>query len=542
MKKAKKPKDEEQRLKELVRFEVLDTLPEQVFDDLTLLAANICNVPIALISLVDSDRQWFKSRQGLDAEETPRDLAFCAHAILEDETFIVPNSDEDERFFDNPLVTGGPNVKFYAGAPLTTDAGFNIGTLCVIDNKPGDLTAAQQDSLEALARQVVSQLNLRIANKEIVAANMAKSRFLANMSHEVRTPITAIVGFSEVLLDGKLTEDVTKNINYIKRCSTSLLRIVDDLLDFSKLEAKKLKVEVISFDIQEEVKAALAMMESLAQDKKIKLKLNFSDMVPTLAVNDPLRLTQVIYNVVGNAIKFSPNDGVVEVSVSSLKDSYIEFKVKDYGIGISNEVIPRLFQGFEQAETSTSRKFGGTGLGLAISKELAQLMGGDIEVTSELEQWTEFRFYIKNFPEKSSENKVYELTEQVKPSDLDCQKLRLLIAEDNLINQKLAQHVANSFNFKEVKVVNNGVEALAQCLDDDWDIVLMDFQMPELDGFEATKKIKEKKSNIIIIGVSANSFVEDEEKAFRCGMDDFMTKPINKTKLSKSLKKLFTKK
>ncbi|RZA04440.1 MAG: GAF domain-containing protein, partial [Proteobacteria bacterium] len=167
MKIAAKPLDEKERLRALLAYEVLDTLPEQSLDDLTRIASHICQTPMALISLIDDSRQWFKSKQGLAAEETPRDYAFCAHAILSDEVMVVPDSAKDERFFDNPLVTGPPSVQFYAGAPLITSAGFRIGTLCVLDNVPREMAVTQVEALAALARLVVAQLDQRMQNMEL---------------------------------------------------------------------------------------------------------------------------------------------------------------------------------------------------------------------------------------------------------------------------------------------------------------------------------------------------------------------------------------
>lgn len=207
------PDDELQRLEALHSYEILDTGEEQVFDDLTQLAAHICGTPIALVSLIDETRQWFKSRVGLEATETSRDLAFCAHAILGRDLFMVGDALEDERFADNPLVTGGPEVRFYAGAPLVDPNGRGLGTLCVIDKVPRELTTDQVAALGALSRQVVSQMQLRkalidqqewsahllTAKREAEEANRTKSRFLAHMSHELRTPLNAIIGFSNVV-------------------------------------------------------------------------------------------------------------------------------------------------------------------------------------------------------------------------------------------------------------------------------------------------------------------------------------------------------
>nr|NKX70434.1 GAF domain-containing protein [Alteromonadaceae bacterium A_SAG7] len=199
MKSAPLPQNENERLAELLSYDVLDTEAEQLFDDLTVLASQICETPIALISLIDPNRQWFKSRVGLDAEETSRDIAFCSHAILQDDVFEIPNATLDPRFHDNPLVIGAPDIRFYAGAPLITPSGHAIGTLCAIDSKPRKLTETQKASLQTLSKSVVAHLELKRKNRELERTSQFKSDFLSYVSHEIRTPLNAINTFSHLL-------------------------------------------------------------------------------------------------------------------------------------------------------------------------------------------------------------------------------------------------------------------------------------------------------------------------------------------------------
>ena len=200
------PENEDDRLRKLYELGILDTLEEQAYDDLTRLAAEICGTPIALVSLVDRDRQWFKSHHGLNARETPREYAFCAHAILGDDTFIIEDSSKDERFVDNPLAVGEPHVKFYAGAPLIMSDNNKLGTLCVIGNEARTITHAQKEALEVLARQVVSQLELRLNLKELERLDHSKDEFISMVSHELRTPLTAIYGSLSLLVNNKVGE------------------------------------------------------------------------------------------------------------------------------------------------------------------------------------------------------------------------------------------------------------------------------------------------------------------------------------------------
>lgn len=246
MRSARIPDNEAQRLDRLHRYQILDTPPEKAFDRITRIVAETIGVPIALVSLIDHDRQWFKSKYGLDASETPRDLAFCAHAILNNEVFVVRDAFEDERFHDNPLVTEAPNVRFYAGAPLITSDGLKIGTLCAIDHVPHDLKHEHSQLLEDLASLVIDELELRTALRNAVVdielqqalrlkaqtASIVKSQFLASMSHEIRTPLNAIIGLTELVLKTEMTEHQRAHLDRVTLAGKNLLGLINDILDY----------------------------------------------------------------------------------------------------------------------------------------------------------------------------------------------------------------------------------------------------------------------------------------------------------------------
>nr|WP_288337945.1 GAF domain-containing hybrid sensor histidine kinase/response regulator [uncultured Pseudoalteromonas sp.] len=292
MQKARIPADEQSRLKALYEYEILDTEAEKVFDDLTQLASDICDTPISLISLVDPQRQWFKSKYGIDATETERDIAFCSHAILQDQVFEIQNALLDERFHDNPLVTNDPNIRFYAGAPLITPQGSTIGTLCVISDKPKKLTKKQISALTILGKEVIAQLELRLKNRELTrtlelqnqhnqeleklkaeadAANDLKGRFLANMSHELRTPLHGILNLAEFGLSDSNNNEKDEALKSILNSATILSNIVNDILDFSKIEAGKLDIEHIDFKLSEVINSVIEPLTKQALNKGIKL-------------------------------------------------------------------------------------------------------------------------------------------------------------------------------------------------------------------------------------------------------------------------------
>jgi signal transduction histidine kinase/CheY-like chemotaxis protein len=577
------PENEAERLAALRDLDILDTPPELAYDELSALAAYICQTPIALISLVDEHRQWFKSRVGWTAEATPREVAFCAHAILQPDLLVVPDARADERFANSPLVTSPPGIRFYAGAPLVTAEGHALGTLCAIDHQPRQLTDEQARALRALSQQVVAQLRLRKqlaeqarVNAELARANdtlrvvvahrqrteqalreseqrldlamrvsrqgpweadlvagrvtpsnqvlglpggsgslsleefaalvhpddaaaraaawddvvsgrsplyraefrmrdgkgqwawvyscgqvvehdasgrparmigmaldvaerkraeeelraakeaaeqasRAKSEFLAHVSHEVRTPLNAILGMTELALDTPLTGPQWKHLTVVRSAAEALLEVINDLLDFAKIEAGKLDLDRATFSLRETLNDTLRALALRAHRKGLELVGHIPSDLPDAFVGDAGRLRQVLTNLVGNAIKFTDR-GEVVVEVELLEEEggpgpgepadpgamrppgpldpesppcTLLFSVRDTGIGIPREKQKKIFEAFEQADSSTTRRYGGTGLGLSIASRLVGLMGGGITVESEPGRGSTFLFTVR---------------------------------------------------------------------------------------------------------------------------------------------------
>ncbi len=386
------PANEKQRIKKLKELDILDTLEEQAYDDLTFLAAQICNTPIALVSLIDTDRQWFKSHLGLDARETPRDYAFCAHAILSDDVFIVEDSAKDNRFHDNPLSVDAPHVKFYAGAPLIFENNVRLGTLCVIDNEARTLTKDQQSALEALARQVVSQLELRLKIKEMKNLDNVKDEFLAMVSHELRTPLTSINGSLTLLANMKneLPDMMEKMVDIAHRNSYRLLNIVNDILDLAKLEAGKLALQKKSVNLGEVIQQAVELNQSYCQQCGCQILFEESGTNAPISINaDELRLLQVLGNIISNAAKFTkPNDTIIITLDKQQQSACI--KVTDHGPGLTEHQQQNLFEKFRQVNTNSNEKLPGTGLGLNISKNIIELHDGTITCQSVPNEYTSF--------------------------------------------------------------------------------------------------------------------------------------------------------
>jgi PAS domain S-box-containing protein len=781
---------------------VLDTPPDADLDGLTAVAAALAGTPIALISLVDAERQWFKAKVGLGASETPRSISFCGHAILGDVPFVVRDATRDPRFADNPLVCGAPNVVFYVGIPLRVGPSrMPVGTLCVIDHTPHELPEATLGHLCAVARQVELALELRrrerdlqqrivdrrmredevrtlidtmdagivvqerggtivscnpsacrilglsadqlagrtsmdprwraitaegatfpgeghpamvsfrtgkpvtnivmgirmegeeqrwvlinaqplgleadgapervvcsflditalrreetkrhraeeraekfftisldlfcltsfdgkflrvnpawrdvlgwteqeltsLAQLELVhpedrertiaeiarlasgassvafetrfrkrdgsyrhlawtcagvpshgcimavardvtdqraheaelvrarhaaeSAHRAKSEFLATMSHEIRTPMNGVLGMTEVLLGTPLQDEQRSMLFAIKDSGTALLQILNDVLDWSRIEAGRLPLEIGPVDTCKVARDVTIVLGAQAQAKSLALRVETSGEAALDSLGDPGRVRQVLMNLVGNAIKFTER-GQVTVRVERVSSSdggpegACQISVTDSGIGMSEEAVGRLFERFTQVDSSNARRATGTGLGLAISRQLVLAMSGTISVTSKPEQGTTFTVRLPLAPPRPKEAAMAPLP----PERTDGTQLRILVAEDNPVNQRVARALLQREGH-EVHVVANGNGAVSAYQEGGWDLVLMDMQMPEMDGIQATEVIREiercsKKPRVRIVALTASVMPEQRQACFAAGMDDILGKPF----------------
>lgn len=378
------------------------------------------------------------------------------------------------------------------------------------------------------------ELKLIEAKAQADRANHAKSQFLSNMSHEIRTPMNGVLGMAEVLMAEDLNVVQTKCVSTIVSSGRSMMNVLNDILDYSKIEMGHLKIELHDFDLHELLRSTISLFETIASEKSLSFELDMEDRIPQWVNSDSTRLRQVLSNLISNAIKFTEKGRVllsVKVDSQPQNQGYrVLFCVQDTGLGIDQEIHDLIFASFTQADESTTRKFGGTGLGLAISRQLVNLLGGELRLTSELGKGSCFYFSLplgeatKHSPQEKRVETAF------------AKEIKILLAEDNHVNREVVMLFLQQLGLSADTVVD-GEQACAKACKQSYDLIFMDCQMPKMDGFVATRKIREciHGKSSVIIALTAHAMETERQKCLAAGMDDFITKPLSKSRLEEKL-------
>ena len=561
------------RLEALEKTDLLDTLPEDSFDRFSRIAARLLDVPVSLVSLVDRDRQFFKSQIGLPEsvatrQETPLSHSFCQHVVSRDAPLVIEDAREHPLVKDN-LAIRDLDVIAYLGIPLTLSSGHTLGSFCAIQDEPRSWSADEVALMQDLAGAVVSEIELRLttealaeARKEAEVANRTKSQFLANMSHELRTPLNAVIGYSEMIREeaegGLASEEARQqlfaDLEQIHSAGEQLLSMVNDVLDISKIEAGEMKLNVSRFDVEEVARDVAETVRPLAERNGNVLEVECPSGLGTMEA-DVTKLRQSLFNLLGNAAKFT-EDGRITLRVRQEEredgqDGY-SFAVEDTGIGMTKEEQETLFEAFAQADASFTREHEGTGLGLVITQSFVEMMGGSIAVESEKGAGSRFTLHLPaevrtdeemSLPAAASQSRPPE-EDRADPETTDDRRddstgrtLVLVIDDDERARGLIERHLHKKGY--AVATAADGSEGLAKARRLEPEVITLDVMMPNVDGWAVLSELR-KDEALQDIPVVMVTITENEDMGSMLGASDYLTKPLNPERLVTVLSRYHT--
>ncbi|MEG3765610.1 response regulator [Alteromonas sp. 14N.309.X.WAT.G.H12] len=515
------PPDEEARLAELLSYRILDTDSDKVLDDITLLASQICETPIALISLVDPDRQWFKSKVGIDVEQTHRNISFCGHAILDQSMLEVYDTLKDERFHDNPLVVGAPNIRFYAGTPLITPNGYALGTLCIVDSKPKVLNNLQKAALDTLGRNIITHLELLKRNAELTQVNKIKTAYLSTLSHEFKTPLNAICSF------GKLLEEEAKSqqlpalfqdaLNHINASGEKLLAAVDNLLGIDNEDIDTAPKSVNTVGSKAFFHHIFHTLENHARGHGIQISSHVESTIPDTLTFNNAGFCKIMLTILDHAFRHAaPNMHIDIMLYYRLGDLIL--LVKDSHCGFTLKALNKVYVNLEDTPEEVSY--------LTKLRILVDSLNGRIKVKSGGKQGA---LYMCSLPATTDEPMLKHAPTTSRFTDNPA----ILVVEDNEINQEVMKSLLGQHELI-ADFASDGETALSMIQSRQYDLIFMDINLPGICGLETTQKIRETAPSIPVIAVTAN-LITDRETMREAGMDAVLTKPIEQASLARVL-------
>jgi len=575
--------DEAERISKLRKYQVLNNNDEPAFKRLIDLVRMFFDMPMVTITFMDKDTQYLKEPYGLgNIYQTPREMAICNYTVLSSEVFIVPDLLEDERFSQKPFVTESPYLRFYAGAPIILhedNKSYRLGSLCLMDIKPNhSFDERQAKILAQFAMMAADALQLQDKQREAKHANEMKSDFLANMSHEIRTPMNGIIGMVEMLGETELSSEQQGYVDNIKVSNEHLMSIINGILDLSKVESGKMTIDSVPINLSALCNEVVSLFTAKARQRGLTLDYHYTESLSPYVQGDPVRLKQIIANLVNNAVKFTRKGGRVSIDVKHVPNCHCDdfdgystdpyrtqdiqesnvhkdtdqntfnktvshevmtlcIEVTDTGVGIKAESLDAIFDAYGQANKFTHRLYGGTGLGLSVCKSLVGLMGGYIDVHSEVGVGTTFRVLL---PLPAIDEEHYETWQDL--NDLTLieptheRSGHILLVEDDTVNAIIAKKALNNGGHTVTHVVDGQQAIEAFALSPElYDIILMDHHMPILDGVQATIKLHELYDPQLlppIIALTANAMDGEREKYLKVGMQDYCTKPFKQEQLN----------
>jgi len=524
------------RLATLRATQLLDTPPEEPFDRLTRLAKNVIGAPASFLTLVDESRDFYKSLCGpgepLASQRQWEGATFCQCVLTAGGPLVLNDVTALPGWRDLPAVqTLG--LRAYAGAPLMTSDGRCLGSFCAVDFAPRTWRDSDVALLTEMAHATVREIELRQALRQASEASQAKGDFLASMSHEIRTPMNAILGLTHLMVRDIQDTGQRDRLSKIDLAARHLLQVMNNVLDVSKLDAGKVQLEDAPLALDALLRDCLALVRPAAQARGLALRLEVGPL-PAGARGDATRLRQALLNLLSNAVKFTRQGSVCLRArcLAERRDALeLHFEVEDSGEGIEAQALGRLFNRYEQADETVSRRHGGTGLGLALTRQLAQLMGGDVGVHSQLGQGS--RFWFTAQLRRDTEPARALIADGMAAAADDEASLRqqhagqrVLLAEDNPINQEVACELLRYVGL-HVDVASDGSQALAMASSGGYDLVLLDVQMPQLDGLTVARRLRAHPGfRSTLVAMTGSALDLDRQACQVAGMDDHLAKPV----------------